>query len=112
MDRKAAIRKYKETPTPMGVFCIRNATTGTVFVGSSVNIPAMFNRLRFQLEHGSHPSRQLQSDWNELGAAAFTFETLDTLEPLEEPGNDPSDDLKTLEAMWRETLARSGSLYR
>ena len=108
MDRKAAIRKYKETPPPIGVVCVRNTTGAKVLVERSVNAPAMLNRMRFQLEHGSHPNRSLQADWNELGEAAFTFEVLDTLEPSKEPACDPADDLKTLESMWREKLLRQG----
>lgn len=111
MDRKAAIRKYKETPTPMGVFCVRNIATGKAFVGSSTNVPAMLNRQRFQLSVGSHPCRELQKDIQALGADAFAVETLDTLEPSKEPGYDPTDDLKTLLEMWREKLAATG-LYK
>jgi hypothetical protein len=111
MNRKDAIRKYKETPHPMGVYCVRNTETGKVFVGTSVNLPAVLNRERFQLEHGSHPNRALQSDWKRLGASAFELMALDALEPSDKSGNDPADDLRTLEAMWRETLAKSGELY-
>ncbi len=112
MNRKEQIRKYKETPRPMGVFCIRNVAAGRAFVGSSVDVPSMLNRQRFQLEHGSHSNRQLQSDWKTFGADAFRFETLDLLEPSKEPGSDPADDLRTLEAMWRETISTSGELYK
>ncbi len=111
MDRKELIRKYKNTPRPMGVFCVRNKLTSKVLVGSSVDLPAMLNRLRFQLQHGSHPNRWLQKDWNDLGAEAFTIEELDTLPPSEQPGYDPSEDLQTLEQMWRQKLSRSRELY-
>jgi len=112
MDRKARIREYKETPRLMGVCGVRNTTNGRWLVRSSVNLPGMINRTRFQLENGSHKNRELQKDWNELGPEAFEFETLDTLEPTDQPGCDPSEDLRMLEEMWFEKLTLSeGSGY-
>jgi hypothetical protein len=112
MDRKARIREYKETARPMGVFRVRNTATGKSFIGSSNDLPAMLNRQRFQLDAGSHPNSQLQSDWKELGAAVFEFDTLDTLQAPETPGADVSEDLRTLEEMWMQNILGSGgSLY-
>jgi hypothetical protein len=105
MDRRARIREYKETPRPMGVYRVRNTANGKYLVGASADLPAMLNRQRFQLEAGSHPSRPLQRDWQEFGAAAFAFEILDTLAPSEEPGSDAAADLRVLEEMWRQKLA-------
>jgi hypothetical protein len=79
-------------------------------VGSSPNLPGMLNRQCFQLEHGSHPDRELQKDWNELGSEAFTFESLDQLEPSSDADYDPSEDLRVLGQMWREKLKASGEL--
>jgi hypothetical protein len=73
MDRKELIRQYKETPRPMGVFRVHNTVADRSFVGTSRDLPSMLNRQRFQLEHGSHPNRELQEDWDRLGAAAFAF---------------------------------------
>ena len=67
----------------------------------------MLNRQRFQLEHGSHADKELQRDWNELGADAFTFESLDQIEPLNED-RDPSDDLRVLLQMWLDKLREAG----
>ncbi|HVN76224.1 MAG TPA: GIY-YIG nuclease family protein [Thermoanaerobaculaceae bacterium] len=108
IDRRARIREYKETRQPAGIFRIRNTARGRSLIGSTVNLPGMLNRQRFQLEHGSHPDRELQSDWRELGAGAFVFEVLDRLEPRDEPGYDPAEDLRVLKEMWLEKLAASG----
>jgi len=108
MDRRDLIRKYKEMPRPAGVYRVRNAVNGRSVVGSSPNLPGMLNRQRFQLEHGSHPDRELQKDWNALGPKAFTFEILDLLEPSDEAGYDPSEDLRVLAQMWLEKLKASG----
>jgi hypothetical protein len=113
IDRKARIREYKETLLPAGVFRVRNTATGKSLVGSSPNLPGTLNRHRFQLERGSHPSRELQADWNALGAGAFDFEVLDQLKPSDKPDDDPTEDLKVLKELWLEKLKASGELlYR
>jgi hypothetical protein len=113
IDRKARIREYKEKPPPAGVYRVRNTATGKSLVGSTANLPGMLNRVRFQLEHGSHPDRELQSDWDELGSNAFEFEALDQLKPRDEPAYDPTGDLRVLKEMWLEKLMAAGEpLYR
>jgi hypothetical protein len=89
----------------MGVFQIRNLTSGKVLVGSSTDVPAMLNRQQAQLRLGVHPNRQLQLDWQTLGPEAFAFEVLDTLAPPEEPASDSRADLRVLETLWLEKLA-------
>jgi GIY-YIG catalytic domain len=102
--RRELIREYKETPRPMGVFRIRNTVNGRAFVGSSTDLPSILNRHRAQLRLGAHRNRDFQADWNSLGADAFEFEILDELERRDEPGYDPTDDLRALEALWIERL--------
>jgi hypothetical protein len=112
-DRKALVRGYLETPRPAGVYGVRNTATGKTLLGSSSDLPGILNRQRFQLEGGLHPDKELQADWNELGPNAFAFETLDLLKPSDDPGYDPSEDLRALKAMWLERLTEAGvPLYR
>ncbi len=108
MDKKARIRAYKDTPRPMGIYRVWNTVNGKSLVGSSVNLPATLNRMRFQLEMGGHPHRTLQQEWREYGPEAFRFEVLDTLEPSDAPGADAARDLRALEAMWLEQLSPYG----
>ena len=75
MNRKQLIRQYKETPRPMGV------------------------------KLGSHQNRDLQRDWNALGAEAFAFEVLDTLAPRDEARGDYTRELAALEELWLEKLS-------
>ena len=113
IDRKARIREYKETPRPAGMFRVRNTATGKSLVGSTPNLPGMLSRQRFQLENGSHPSGELQADWNALGPDAFEFEVLDRLKPSDEPDYDATEDLRVLKEMWIEKLRAFGeALYR
>ena len=88
----------------MGIFAVRHIESGRAFIGWTTNLPAMLNRQRFELEHGAHRARELQKLWTELGPDAFSIESLDTLEPRDEPAWEPVDDLKALEAIWREKL--------
>jgi len=93
----------------MGVYQVRNAVSGKAYIGTSVDLPSMLNRQRAQLRLGAHADRALQADWNALGGEAFVFEVLDTLDPPDEPGYDPGDDLRTLEDLWRAKLAAAGA---
>jgi hypothetical protein len=108
VDRKALRRQYKETVRPAGLFGVRNVAEGVLLVGTSVDLPGMLNRQRFQLELGSHPDKALQADWNRLGADAFSFETLDQLAPPAEATADVRDDLDTLRDMWLQKLSAEG----
>jgi hypothetical protein len=109
MSRAALRRAYKETRRPMGVYRVRNTRTDRSLVARSVDLPASLNRERAQLRFGGHPNTELQRDWNASGPEAFVFEVLDTLAPRDDqPGYDPTDDLRVLEALWLERLAPFG----
>lgn len=110
IDRKARVRAYKQTPRPVGIFCVRNTAADRLLIGASKDLPGMLNRQRFQLEMNSHSNKSLQSDWNEIGPGFFVFEELDRLDIPEDPGYDPSADLKILEQLWRERLSAAGRL--
>ena len=94
------MRQYKETPRPAGIYRVQHIPSGRILLGSSVDAPAMLNRIRAQLRMKGHPNRALQSDWNTDGLDAFEFEVLDLLAPPTKPGAD----LTMLEALWREKL--------
>jgi hypothetical protein len=111
MDKAQIKRNYKQTPTPMGVYRIRNLVSGKAFVGCSRNLPGKLNGHRFQLEIGSHPNKALQKDFSELGQDQFAFEALDYLEPKSDPSCDYAEDLRELEEMWRAKLLRSGQEF-
>ena len=108
-DRKARVREYKETPRPAGIYQIRNTAKNISLLGSSVNLPGILNRHRFELQNGSHRIQELQRDWNELGAQAFEFKVLDELKHKQEPGYDPAEDLAILLEMWLEKIRAAGA---
>ena len=104
VDKKQLTLEYKLGLRPMGVFQIRNKTNDRVFVDSSTNIPGKINRHSFALKMGSHASKSLQTEWNELGESAFEFETIEPVEPRDDANSDYKADLITLEDLWLEKL--------
>lgn len=108
MDKKEAIREYKMSHRPMGVFQIRNKANEKVFIDSSNNIPGKINRHRFALNAGLHANKPLQADWNEFGESAFEFETVEPLEPRDDLSYDYRSDLQVLEELWLEKLRPFG----
>lgn len=101
--RRQAKRQYKETHQPAGVFELRNTKSGKVLLGSSPNLPAMFNRMRMQLDTGTylmHP--ELQRDWHELGGDAFEFSVLEELDPPDAPTWNSEEDRDALLELWLE----------
>jgi hypothetical protein len=107
-DRRALIRQYKETPRPMGAYCVRNTVNGKALVGVARDVPGKLNGHRAQLRMRSHRNPGLQQDWDTFGADAFAFDTLDLLTPSETPGYDPADDLRVLEELWLDKLQPYG----
>lgn len=92
----------------MGVFQIRNTANEKLFVGSTVDLSAMFNRIRFQLYAGAHPNKALEADWMRYGTGKFEFEVLEEVFPREDLNYDYAADLETLEDLWLEKLQPYG----
>lgn len=92
----------------MGVYRIHNTVNDKSFVASSRDIRSRLNRHKMQLRFGSEENRQLLADWKEFGESAFVFETLEALEPLDDPGYNPNEDLKVLLDLWIEKLTPWG----
>ena len=108
MDKKAEKLAYKASRRPMGVFQVRNVVSGKIFVGSSADLSAIFNRIRFQLFAGAHPNKDLEADWKHLGADKFTFDVLEEIVPRDDAHYNYQADLETLEDLWLEKLQPYG----
>jgi hypothetical protein len=106
--RQELKRDYRETKPPMGVFVIRNLRNGRFQLHATVNLRGGMNRLKVEITPSTNPNVELLADWNAMGRDAFEIRVLDELEPKDEPGWSPADDLKELEAMWRERLIAEG----
>ena len=108
MDKRASKLEYKLNHRPMGIFQLRNEVNGKIFVGSSMDLPAIFNRTRFQLFGGAHPNKELESDWKLYGSNKFAFEVLEEIVPRDDMNYDYKSDLDTLEDLWLEKLEPYG----
>ncbi len=92
----------------MGVYQIRNLVNEKVLIGSSLNLPGIFNRYKLQLQAGSHHVQCLQSEWNEFGSEKFAFEILDELTPGTGTDRDYREELIFLEDLWLDKLEPYG----
>jgi len=111
-SRKQVVRKVMETPRPAGLYAVRNVQTGRLLFGATPDLDGMLNRQRFQLDMGSHPDKELQADWNQLGSDAFAFEILDRLDLKDVATVNLMEDLRVLKALWLERFeGRGAALY-
>ncbi|WP_437517908.1 metalloregulator ArsR/SmtB family transcription factor [Sorangium sp. So ce1099] len=103
--RKELKRQYLETPKQAGIFQVKNTVNGKVLLGSSTNLHGPLNKHRFMLSIGGHSNQELQKDWKQHGAEAFTFEVLEVVRQKDEPGFSLADELTLLEQIWLEKLS-------
>src|SRR5688572_9913569 len=106
--RKEINREYQERVKPSGVFQVKNLANGKVLLGSSLNLEGPLNKHRFMLRIDSHPNKELQKDWNELGESQFSFEILEVIQVQDNPNFNLMDDLTLLEEIWLEKLQPFG----
>jgi hypothetical protein len=79
IDRKAAIAAYKERKSAAGIFLIRCAATGEAWVGQSLDMDKIQNRIWFTLRQGGHPCKSLQAAWTAHGADGLQFSECERL---------------------------------
>jgi group I intron endonuclease len=106
--RKELQREYQERVKPSGVYQVKNLANGKVLLGSSLNLEGLLNRNRFTLRNNSHPNKELQKDWNELGQEQFVFEILEVVQVKDDPNFNLKDELTLLEQIWLEKLQPFG----
>lgn len=108
MDRKKELKEeYKLMKPEMGVFIIRSKTNNKYFLEGTQNLKGYINGTVFKLDSGSHPNKELQKEWTELGRDKFTVDILERLEYDEdESRTDYKDDLDLLCMEWEEKLTQ------
>ena len=94
--------EYKQRKFKIGVFQIRNTQNGKVLIGSSLNLDAIWNRNKMELNFGTHRNEELQKEWKEFGMEKFVFEVLGEIEQKDDVVIDLEAEVKTLEAMYIE----------
>lgn len=106
VDKKAAIRAYKERPVAGGVYRIRDEKSGESWYFAEVDLPASRNRFEFCRATGLCTRSILQKAWERDGAEAFSFEICETMEKKPEQSlKEFKEDLKLLLQMVREREA-------
>jgi len=79
-DKKAAVRAYKERKTERGIYAVRCAASGEIWVGYAPDLSKIQNRLWFTLRQGANPHSSLQGAWSAHGCEAFSFDVLERLD--------------------------------
>ena len=101
--RKAASAAYKERKSVAGIYALRCAPTGEIWVGSTLTLETVWRRIEFSLRSGGDPHRDLQAAWTAHGPVAFALEELERLKDEDLPYVRDTL-LKERLAYWRATL--------
>ncbi|MFL5297737.1 MAG: GIY-YIG nuclease family protein [Phenylobacterium sp.] len=103
-SRREAVREFKERKVQRGVFALRCAPAGRVWVAASRNLDQQQNSIWFGLKSGGYANPEAQAAWREHGEAAFAFEVLEAFddEALSPIGR--ADLAKARAAHWRSEL--------
>ncbi len=101
--RKEAAKAYKARKPQRGAFAVRCKATGLVWVGTSLSLDSVQNRVWFGLRLGAYSDKGLQAEWNAHGEAAFEYEILAKLDEDVHPLG-IKDLLKEQQAHWTERL--------
>lgn len=104
MKNKQVKEAYKLQKFRMGVFHIRNTINGKILVGSSINLDAIWNRIKMELKFGGHRNEKLQREWKDMGEENFKFEILSEIEEKDGENVNYNKEVKKLEEMFMEEL--------
>ena len=104
MDRKKELKEqYKQMKTEMGIFIVQNKVNNKYLLVTTQNLHGMINRVRFQLNSGGHPNRELQKEWKEFGEKNFDIRILEKLAyDKDESKTDYSEELRIMDIIWSE----------
>ena len=102
-QRKAAVAEYKKREDAIGIFAVRCAASGEAWVGPTLNLDTIKNRIWFGQRTGSASNRDMQRAWALHGSDSFAFEVLERLDP-DEPAFVRDSLLKERGTHWRATL--------
>ena len=108
MDRKRELKmQYKLMKPEMGIFIIRHREGGKCYIQATQDLRGVMNGALARLGGGIHPFRELQKEWNELGAEQFIVEILERMPyDKDETKTDYSEDLELMQLMWEEKLKK------
>jgi group I intron endonuclease len=67
----------EKLPCASGVYQIRCISTGKIYIGSAVNLPARWGQHQSSLRQGKHKNIYLQNAWDRYSEADFEFSVLE-----------------------------------
>ena len=102
--RREAIRDFKEKKIIAGVYAVRCAPSGDVWVAGAPNVEPQHQRHWFGLRTGGHHNRTMQAAWNAHGGEAFSFEVLERLDDEALTPLGRADLIKARERHWLAAL--------
>ncbi len=108
IDKQEIKRAYKEQKAQIGIYKIENKVTGKIFIGSSLNIQARFNRHKMSLSTGIEEIKELLNDYRKYGEENFIFSVVDLIKQDDKEIRDYKKELKELEQMYLEELKPYG----
>ena len=107
--KKELQAQYKLRKTEMGIFAVINKSNAKHYVETTQDLKAKMNSTEFKLNLGSHPKKELQKEWQEMGRDQFEIKILEQIEhEKDEAKTDYTDDLALLEMLWIEKLIKEG----
>ncbi|WP_266159422.1 GIY-YIG nuclease family protein [Dyella silvatica] len=107
--RKELTLAYKNTPPPMGIFCIRNLASGKMLIDQSTHLAGSLNRHRMELQLGTHRNKALLADWQNYGQVQFAFEVLEAIPQHPEPDFDYASELARRLRLWRARIPQGSA---
>lgn len=93
--KQELLEAWKNRRPEMGVIAIRCGAADETFLTTATDIPAKFNRIRFQLSAGNCPNKSLQKLWQQYGEEGFDFQVVKLLE-YDDPNENHEEELEAL----------------
>jgi hypothetical protein len=103
IDRKAAAAAFKERKPVPGVYAVRCAGSGNLWLGQASDMTTVQNRHWFALRMGSHTNRVMQAAWASHGEASFSLDLVEILGD-ENDGTALASQLRDALKRWRTEL--------
>jgi hypothetical protein len=105
--RKKELKElYKQMKPDMGIIMVKSKTENKCYIQATQDINSCINSTARKLDVRAHPNKELQKEWLERGADAYSIEVLDRLD-YDKDGikTDYTEDLEMLLEIWKEKLA-------
>ena len=106
--RKALMRDYRDRKVEAGIYAVRCAASGEVWVGATPDLATRQSGLWFTLRHGTHSERSLQTAWALHGEDSFGFEATEVIDDEALGPIGKASLLKERRSAWIEALGARG----